>query len=75
MKSKIMRREGFLKFGTRAVEDAVSATLLSDVLYERLPNRRNCVICGRPLVKSTHYPCCAKECKKKYKDWLGERRR
>ncbi|MFN3467116.1 MAG: hypothetical protein ACK4WF_05380 [Candidatus Brocadiales bacterium] len=75
MRTSHRRQEGFLNFGTRAVEDVVSATLLSDALYERLPNRRSCVICGRPLVKGNYYPCCARGCKEKYKDWLGERRR
>lgn len=64
---------GGLRFGARVAEDVASATLLSDALYERLPNRRSCVICGGPLIKSIHYPCCTKECKREYKDWLSER--
>lgn len=64
---------GGLRLGTRVIEDVVSATLLSDVLYARLPNRRDCVICGGLLTKNIHYPCCSKKCRKEYKDWLNER--
>ena len=71
MKTSHRRREGFLNFGTRAVEDVFSATLLSDALYASLPNRRTCVICGGRLVRSAYYPCCTKGCKKEHKDWLN----
>ncbi len=73
-----------LRFGTKVVEDSISYTLLSDVLYERLPDRKDCVICGGPLrnptlarlrrTRASHYPCCNKECRKKYTDWLNNNR-
>lgn len=65
---------GGLRFGTRVMEEVASTTLLSEALYESLPNRRDCVICGGPLIKNVHYPCCTKECKRRYKEWLNEKK-
>jgi hypothetical protein len=64
--------EGFLRVGTRAAEDIFTATVLSQILYEELPDRRECVICGQVLIKNIHYPCCSRECKSEYRDWLNE---
>ncbi len=64
------KREGSLRFGTRASEDILMSTFLSEAIYQGLPNRKACVICGALITKKVHYPCCTKDCKKKYRDWL-----
>ncbi|HHT9120353.1 MAG TPA: hypothetical protein ACFYD3_07410 [Candidatus Hypogeohydataceae bacterium YC41] len=74
METSRRKREGFLRFGTRVEDYILLATAMSDALYEGLPDRKDCVICGGPLTKNIHYPCCSKGCRKEYKDWLNERR-
>ncbi|MFQ5863247.1 MAG: hypothetical protein ACE5IC_09030 [Candidatus Brocadiales bacterium] len=38
-----------LYFGSRAQRDIDDATILSDALYQVLPDRKGCIVCGRPL--------------------------
>jgi hypothetical protein len=64
-------KAGGLRFGTRVMEEATLARLMQETLYEALPDRKRCVICERPLIKNIHYPCCTKECRRKYKEWLN----
>ncbi len=40
-----------LRFGSRAQRDIDEGTILSDVCYRILPDRKDCLVCGRELKK------------------------
>lgn len=73
-----------LHFGNRAQRDIDEATVLSDARYQVLPDRKNCIVCARPLIRAVNlspvevrhrrnvfHPACSLACRRQYLEWLN----
>lgn len=72
-----------LRFGSRVQRDIDGATVLSDVLYRVLSDRKTCIVCGRDLKRvvptatmdsvegrNVFHPSCSLNCRRQYAEWL-----